>query len=313
MKCEKLAIAIPTYNRESILKENLLFMMRDIKKYNIPIYISDDSNNNKTKDFISELSREYKYIFYNKNAPSLGHDNNCFKTLSLPKEDYIWYLGDSIFIQQGGLEIIMDLINHNYYDFIVTNHLRENLNLPTKKFTDAKEAFIQLSWHLTLTGSTIYSKRALDNYKKGSGIYKNFPQVSIVLNTITEQCNLFYESSVSTYPNSKKVSYWNGEIFDVFAKDWYNFISNLPDFYSEKEKDKVIKSHSFKTGIFGFKALLKYRLQGSLCLDNVVKYKKYLVSTSQVNYIIIIIISLLPIKIGLKKYVECKHLIMKIL
>jgi len=104
MKNKKLAIAIPTYNRASIVKENILLMLNEIKRYSIPLYISDDSNNEETKLVVVDLKKEYDYIYYYKNQPGLGHDKNCIRTLALPNEEYIWYLGDSIIIEDGGIK-----------------------------------------------------------------------------------------------------------------------------------------------------------------------------------------------------------------
>lgn len=191
MKNDKLAIAIPTYNRARILKENLSYMMDEIKKYNIPIYISDDSDNNDTLMVVNELKTIYEYIYYYKNKPSLGHDKNCFFTLNLPSEDHIWYLGDSVIIEKGTIFLVLELLKKAKYDFVVTNHKGRNLNIASKLFIDAKDVFSDLAWHLTLSGVTIYRKKIIENYKV-KGIYKNFPQTSIILNSISENCNLYY-------------------------------------------------------------------------------------------------------------------------
>ncbi|PLW80809.1 glycosyl transferase family 2 [Candidatus Woesearchaeota archaeon] len=295
MKNEKLAIAIPTYNRAEILKENLLYMMDDIKKHNIPIYISDDSNNDDTKMIITELKSDYKYIYYHKNEPSLGHDKNCFATLNLPHEEYVWYIGDSIIIENDSLSKIMHLIENNTYDFIITNHQDRNVNLPSKFYDDKKDVFLNLSWHLTLTGATIYNKKTLLDFSSQRNC-KNFPQTSIILEYLCKECNLYYESKVITSTNKNKTSYWNSKVFETFAKDWVKFINSLPVIYNDKEKKLVIKSHSIHTNIFGIRRLVNYRINGYLNLLEYIKYYRYLNMASHVNTLAIIIIVITPVK-----------------
>lgn len=296
MKNEQLAIAIPTYNRVDILKEDLLYMMEEIKQYNIPIYISDDSTNNQTELMIEELKKEYEFIYYHKNSPSLGHDKNCFATLRLPTEKYIWYLGDSMMIERKAISMVMELIENNEYDFIVVGRDCKNVELSSREFFNAKEVFSELSWHLTLTGVTIYKRKIIEKLKRSS-LCKNFPQTSIILNAICEKCNLYYESKAIILLNKKKVSYWNTTIFEVFAKDWANFIYALPDFYTENEKKKVIKSHSMRTGLFSIRAMVGYKILGYFNLKTYIKYYKYINAASHESMILIILVASTPVVI----------------
>jgi cellulose synthase/poly-beta-1,6-N-acetylglucosamine synthase-like glycosyltransferase len=117
----KLSIAIPTYNRDTSLYKNIKAMLPILNKFQIPVYISDDSNNEKTLEIVNKLKSEYQYIFYEKNFTSLGHDRNCIKTLNMPIEEYIWYLGDSKYITSEGIENIYNIINNNSFDFILVS------------------------------------------------------------------------------------------------------------------------------------------------------------------------------------------------
>lgn len=296
MRNKKLAIAIPAYNRSDILKENLLYMMEDIKKYNIPIYVSDDSTDDKTELLIKELKKEYEFLYYHKNSPSLGHDENCFATLKLPSEKYIWYLGDSMIIEKNAISIVLGLIERNRYDFIVVSRGSKKVKLPSREYLNAKEVFSKLSWHLTLTGATVYKKEIIENLKI-SNIYKNFPQTAIILSAICEKFNLYYEDKVIVFSNKNKLSYWNSSVFEVFAKDWSEFIYSLPDFYTQGEKEKVIKSHSTYTGIFSIRSIIAYRIAGYFTMKTYIRYYKYLKVASHVNMIFIMFVAITPVPI----------------
>lgn len=309
MKNDKLAIAIPTYNRSEILKENLLFMMPDLKRFNIPVYISDDSSNDETRDMIVDLKRSYEHIYYHRNTPALGHDKNCFSTLNLPVEQYVWYLGDAMMVEPSGMAVILDLIKNNDYDFIVTNSQNRGLFLNSGLFTNKSEVFSKLAWHLTLTGACIYKKEIIKKHRNIE-VFKNFPQTSIILSRICEECNLYYVNEELTAPNMNKVSYWNSRVFEVFGKDWVDFIDCLYEqHFSGFSRVDVIKSHSKNTRIFGVGTLINYRILGFLNFKKYLKFSKYINTASHVNYIFIVFISIVPrpILFFLKKIVKSRR------
>ena len=56
-----LAIFIPTYNRPKILKSNLVNIINQAQEFEIPVYVSDDSNNKETKIIIEEYMKNYNF------------------------------------------------------------------------------------------------------------------------------------------------------------------------------------------------------------------------------------------------------------
>jgi hypothetical protein len=295
MKNSELAIAIPTYNRTDILKENLLYMMVELKKFNIPVYISDDSPNDVTQVMIEELKSTYEYLYYTKNSPSLGHDKNCFATLALPKAAHIWYLGDSMKIETGGISKVLKLISNEGYDFIITNCKNRGVGLNSGLYTNKNDVFNGLAWHLTLSGCCIYKKEVIDGFEKVDS-YKNFPQTSIILATINDSCSLFYCNDIMVYSNkNKKGSYWQKNVFDVFGKDWVDLITCIHKLSSNSfSKSKVIQSHSKKSGVFGLKALLNYRELGFFNVNLFFKYARYIQAASHISLFIAFLISICP-------------------
>jgi hypothetical protein len=297
MKNNKLAIAIPTYNRAAILKENILLMLEEIKKFSIPVYISDDSTNNETEIIVQEIKNDYEYIYYYKNSPSLGHDKNCLRTISLPFEDYVWYLGDSIVIDTNGIRKILDVIeSNNNYDFVSVNVFNRDLDLPNKLFIDGNHLLVELGWHLTMTSATIYSNRIHDKLKElDLSKCKNFPQTALIFEKFAKvNCTLFWVNDKIIYGNKKKRSYWSSAVFEVFLKDWDSFISKLPIFYLEKNKRFTIKKHSEKSYLFTLKKFLNYRSKGFFSISILREYYKYIRFNSDVNIVLLIFISILP-------------------
>lgn len=293
---DKLAIAIPTYNRHLILRENLLAMLPDLNKYNIPVYISDDSDNNHTRDMISEVKIQYDNIYYFKNNPSLGHDNNCLQTLGIPNEEYIWYLGDSQVINNQGIKTILELLEENTFDFILVNAEDRNLDIDSHYYRDANEFFVELTWHATLTGATVYRKDILFKTNYDRYIGSNFMQLGIILEEMLDNTNgLCWLNKKLIYVNkNKNESYWTKDIFKVFSEDWFDFVIDLPQEYLYKNKLQVLKSHSYHTGIFKFRNYIALRNCNILNLNSYLKYYKKLKFTTTLNAYVVFIIALVP-------------------
>lgn len=296
MKNEKLALAIPTYNKSEILEENLRYMLDEIRLYEIPIYISDDSDNEKTKQMIESLKQEYPHIYYSKNEPGLGHDQNCLATLSLPGEAYIWYLGDSFYVKKGAFSTILQRIEQEGCDFISVNQEGRKLDIPSKTYTDAKNVFEDLSWYITLTGATVYKRDTLSAIERLDTVwYKNFPQLAIILLNVLNGSTLCWINEKLIAGNEKKkTSYWKKHIFEVFAYDWSQLIMSLPTPFTQKEKIKIIKLHDKNTKMFIYKRLLKYRSEGFLDLNTFLKYFKAIKNSLNINMITVFMIAATP-------------------
>lgn len=295
MKNKNLAIAIPTYNRAEILNENILAMLNEIEQFSIPVYISDDSTNEATESIVADLKKQYEFIYYHKNSPGLGHDLNCIRTLSLPSEEYIWYLGDSYIIKPGGLGKVLDVVLSKDFDFISVNvDVRKGIN--DRIFENGNELLINLGWHLILTSATIYSKRALKllnrlDLKK----CKNFPQTAIIFEQFAMGAHkLCWLDQQILYCNSRKQSYWKKDVFNVFLNDLDSFVSNLPPFYTERNKQIAIKMHADKTGIFSWYSFLSYRSKGIFDFRVLKSFYKLIRNSCNVSPVLLFIIALIP-------------------
>lgn len=293
----KLAIAIPTYNRPEILKFNLLQILDDLIKYDIPVYISDDSSNDDTRKVIEELKSKHTLFVYHKNEIQLGHDLNFVSTIRLPKEEYVWYLGDSIVIKEGAIKKILNIVSTSNYDFISLNAESRDLNIEQKVFNDGYELLDKLCWHLTMTGTTIYNSKNIFNLDYFNvNKFKNFPQLAFIFEIFAKkESSLYWINEKIIYVNSQKKSYWSQNIFEIFINDFKNSLNNLDEIYPLRVKDKVILQHSVKSKIFILRAFVKYRLNGIFDYKIFVKYKKSFIKYTKVNILILFIIAILPI------------------
>jgi hypothetical protein len=296
MTNDRLAIAIPTYNRHLILKENLELMLPEIMEFGIQIYISDDSSNDHTKEMISKLIEIYPNIVYMRNEPKLGHDRNCMSTLRMPAEEYVWYLGDSQIISPGGIKRVLEVIESNTFDFIAVNSLHRCIRIPSREYKDANSFFVDLAWHTTLTGATIYRKEKLFGTTYDRYLGSNFMQLGILLQELLVSRNgICWLNENLIYGNEKKGgSYWNKQVFKVFAEDWVDFISSLPDGYSHENKVTVMKSHSDNTGLFNERSYMAYRISGKLDMKAYLKYYSKLKYATSFDIFNVLLLALTP-------------------
>ena len=298
MRNRILAIAIPTYKRADILKQNILKMLPEIQKFQIPIYISDDSSDLLTERFVNDLKLIYPLIFYKKNTPALGHDKNCTATLGLPDEEYIWYLGDSVIIKPAGLERVLSILNQKRPDFLCVNAEGRDLELASESVGDVKYIVENLAWHLTMTGATIYKKNS-NNFELDVSLYKNFPQLALILNQF-EGKSLYWLENKLIYTNPEKVSYWNNEIFSVFLKDYKCMLQNVRPYLGSELIDFAVKNHATKSGIFSLYTLSKMRMNGYDVNQFKNEKKSDILSYTSLNYSLTIILLKIPVNI-LKK------------
>lgn len=294
-----LALAIPTFNRPEIIYKNLSTILDELIELSIPVYISDDSSNLDTKLIFNDLQAKYDKIYYFKNTPGLGHDLNCIRTLSLPSEDYIWYLGDSILIGKGELRKIINLLKSKDFDFVFCNAVGRNLSIPSKTMTDPLEIFDSLSWHLTMTGATIYKKNRIE-WISGLDLskVKNFPQTAIVFESLIMspvRVKWINEKIIST--SLQKKSYWSKSVFSVFIDDYQNFVKNLSDFYPLLLRINSFKKHSVNSGVFTYRSIFQFRMNGYYDKEIYHRYGKVLSSSSNLNKFYLFIISIFPKKV----------------
>ena len=259
-----LAIATPTRNRVSALKQNLTGMIPELKQYDIPVYICDDSTNDDTEKMIYELSREYPKIFYTKNTPPKGHDKNCINTITKPSTDYVWYLGDSAIALPGTISLIFRYIQEKP-DFVFLNRQIPRLHLGyTGKITDFQKFIVDNLWHITLTSATVYSRKALTLGLEDFDIAtcRNFAQLGIIMNAVRKGCNnaIWIQQKTMIANKSGTKSYWASKTVPIFASDWATLVRSYSDILPQNKINSIIRSHSKNTGILGFFSLLNLRL-----------------------------------------------------
>jgi abequosyltransferase len=291
----RLSIVIPSYNRAELLKNNLLEIQSDLIEHSIGVYISDDSTDDRVTDMYRENFNSNKNIFYSKNEPGLGHDKNYFHSLSLPDTDYVWVIGDSICLKKGAIKKVLDTIQSEKPDIISVNSENRGISIDKHEYTDTLVIFEELGWHLTYTGTSIFSKNAIDSSVDiDINYFNNFPQIALIFNHLKKGRSFHWINQNLIYSNNDKTSYWHVSTFKTFINDWENAIYGLPHSYPLDLKEKVILKHSLMSGLFSIRSLAKMRLEGVYSIDTLVNYRSRLIKHSKLSYPILFIIAILP-------------------
>ena len=77
---------------------------------------------------------------------------------------------------------------------------------------------LDLGWHLTMTGVTVYSRKFHKEIQNlNLSLFTNFPQMAIIFECFAlTKCTLVWENEVLVYGNTNKESYWKRDVFKVF-------------------------------------------------------------------------------------------------
>lgn len=291
-----LAVAIPTYNRSGILQENLARMLPELKKFGVPVYISDDSTNDETRQVVETLRKGYDQIHYRRNMPSLGHDNNCLATLAWPNEDYVWYLGDSLYFREGTIESLFRILMENP-SLVFVNAYVKSEKYPTGIIQDPKTFLVDTLWYLTLSGATVYGPEPLRDIRRrevNEPVYINFMQLGLILEYLsTHSSKPYWWGERVIQFNKNKTSYWLKNAIKVFVLDWIGFVESF-DYFSQSEKNSIIKSHAIHTNLFGLVNLLNIRAKGGISLGLCHQYKHEIKRASNSSVFFMAVVSVMP-------------------
>jgi len=304
---KKLSFAIPTYNRAKYLDYSLKSLVPLAKKYNMQIFISDNASNDDTKEIVQKYMNDYPLIFYHRNENNIGFDRNAEISLKMSNTEYTWLLGDSSLIQDQGLDYVYELIlNNKKYEAIIVNQFDEFAGvkgIPEKDYSDSNQLLSDLGWHMTLISSYIFSKSIINfgNFKRYYD--SHFVQMGILFEYIADKDFIVHWIDKPIIYRIKKM---DGEIkksyiglsgFETWTKVWSNLVFSLPVSYNLETKLKCIKDLSEKTGILQFTILLDERSSNNLNYKIYKQYSQFLSIPVKYPKIVILFISILPIKL----------------
>ncbi len=156
------SICIPTYNRPDLLKAALESCYKQTYR-NFEIIISDNSTDNKTKDFIEEMHDQR--INYHKNEKSTDSFSNIIKILTYTKGVYVKYLLDDDLLEPECLERMVFAMEENPTVGVIMAPL---------KIIDVSGQRIYPTFYLIKRMKHLYKYMNHDGFVSGKTILKDF-------------------------------------------------------------------------------------------------------------------------------------------
>jgi glycosyltransferase involved in cell wall biosynthesis len=101
-----LTIAIPTYNRPSLLIQNLSRIIPQLKK-NVELLIIDNHSDEQVSKFLDHISPDIQ-IKLIRNIANIGGNANILRCIEEACGSYLWILGDDDFPKPNALDHIFD-------------------------------------------------------------------------------------------------------------------------------------------------------------------------------------------------------------
>lgn len=269
----KLTICIPTYNRLMELQECLDSVIPQMND-SIEIFVSDNSTNDKTEDYINSIIGNYDNFRYKHNKENLGADGNFLQCLQMANGEYVMLLADDDKLKNDCVEHIINFIDKkNEVDFIELNSLTfvgEKYNFD-KHFLEYSEPIVfeddKLNDFFGLMGIMFtFSSTMLFN-KKSFEQVENPKQYS---NTNLLQCHIAIKAmlrlkKVAIIPNAMVFERGDNSggynIYKVFIKNWKDVLNNAykTGILSRKMKNKIF-SNTIEKFVTGW--LIDDKLQG---------------------------------------------------
>lgn len=279
--------------------ENLINVFEN-KKFKI--FISDNSSNEENKYVISNIIEKYNYadIFYYYSPQTSDLDSNVGNALKLAfnnsESKFIWLIGDSNIFTKESLKQVLYLIDKDY-DLIMINAQNRVMHIESREYTNSKDIFNDLGWHLTCIGTSIYKREFISIEILNRYYGTLFGQFAIIFEYLSTKNfkKAIWLKDINILINNKKVSSWIKEPYQVFSKNWSNVILSFPPLYTLEDKLQCIRNHDKYTYLFSLRNILSHRKNNILNIKTLLKYHSYIKLSVNIPIIYVYIISLTPV------------------
>jgi glycosyltransferase involved in cell wall biosynthesis len=178
----RLTIAIPTWNRASILATGLAaaFRARVGCSQQVEIVVSDNASSDDTPAVAAAWHHEPNFRYFRHPENIGGCANILYVARELAQGDFCWIVGDDDLIFPGAIRRILDLIeSHPDVDAFLINHAFDKLSVRDALAISADVSAYQAvpgMINLTVTTSGRYPRLA-EVLEQGEGRFEPFTQI----------------------------------------------------------------------------------------------------------------------------------------
>jgi len=182
-----LTIAIPTYNRSKILKNNLELLIPQLTD-ECDLLIIDNKSEKPVRDELNEILLKYseKKINIITNLHNIGLTGNIIKCFELCKNDWLWILGDDDKVKDGAVTRILNDIRENENKVFISYAWDEasfnrNGNIITNGVDELIESIESLGVILFISTSVYNVKKVVKNISFGSFFQTTYAPHLVIL------------------------------------------------------------------------------------------------------------------------------------
>lgn len=261
-----LTIAIPTFNRYKILKENLELIFKDLND-DIQVIVSDNHSTDYTEIVCQEF-KKHKNFQYFRNEKNIGYDANVLNAFNKSNSKYVWFLSDDDFVDNNIIEYIYNYLQINNPDALLINAtvkskntdqvLIESLGLTDEdkvEYCDSSCFIKYIQWS-TLISSIIVKKENVSENKAISYIGSCFIQLPIFWNSCFNKNIHILGSQKITKFDSEKPNF-NLSNYEIWFKSWITVVCSFDSLFSKKST-RIAATSLFKNSKFNKSGILEY-------------------------------------------------------
>lgn len=104
-----LTVAIPTYNREKLLRRLLKSIVGELSDC-VEVLVSDNASTDGTEEM---MHSEFPQVVYYRNSTNIGPDSNFLECYRKAKGKYVWLVGSDDVVLDGALSRILSFLSEN--------------------------------------------------------------------------------------------------------------------------------------------------------------------------------------------------------
>lgn len=198
-----LSIAIPTRNRHAFLDKSLKSLNAQIEECDslIEIIVSDNSDNNLTKEVVERYNLLNLNIIYKRNLNNIGSDANVAQCFNMSKGKYVHIFCDDDIYCKNTLRKVLDEIKKRDYGSIFLrpygffeDHEKEypfNLNHRNGPLK-IDDFLVKISSQMTLASANIINKSLIKDIDANDYCGTNLVQVNLLLDAVTRSESCYY-------------------------------------------------------------------------------------------------------------------------
>jgi abequosyltransferase len=302
-----ISIAVPTYNRESAITQNIPVISDLLSSYNADVFISDNCSTDNTWPALKRIVRDYKNITMFRQKNNIG-DKNFEFVLKNSSGKYVWLLADRTIPRADNFSELYKSLSYEKYDCVIVNDGSSRVSdISSREYNNPVKLLEDIGWHMTQISSIILSRKFINaiNFERFSNT--NFMHTAGIFEQLAKNSASILWLNKPLFENKFKniQSGWRSNVFDVFFDSWANSIMSLPPYYSIESKLVCIKNHGVKSGLFTLKGFIEFRKDKIFNISIFKKYKSIIHLFTNVPKFILFILALtptFPIKIEILLY-----------